>query len=64
MREFQVLSLYATGDRQCDIAKKLRMSPKTVNTHVRNSRDRLNARTIPEMVAMLSVVETPAGVNQ
>ena len=52
-REYEVLQMFALGNRQADIARELSMSPKTVNTHVRNVRERLNAKTITHVVAML-----------
>ena len=43
-REAKVLSLYAQGYSLVDIGKELWISPKTVETHIRNACERLEAR--------------------
>ena len=52
-REFDVLSLYATGRRPAEIAKELRMNEKTVNGHTQHMRDRLGLRTIHQLIAVV-----------
>jgi DNA-binding CsgD family transcriptional regulator len=51
-RERQVLSMLATGDTDVEIARRLELSPATVQTHVRNAKAKLGARTRAQAVAM------------
>jgi DNA-binding CsgD family transcriptional regulator len=51
-RERQVLSMLATGSTVGEIAAELVLSPLTVRTHVRNSKDKLQARTTAHAVAI------------
>jgi DNA-binding CsgD family transcriptional regulator len=51
-RERQILSMLATGDTDAQIAGKLDLSPATVQTHVRNAKAKLGARTRAQAVAM------------
>ena len=51
-RERQILSMLATGDTDVEIAGKLNLSPATVQTHVRNAKAKLGARTSAQAVAM------------
>lgn len=53
-RERDVAQLYASGLRQIDIAKALRMSRKTVSTHIRNMRFRLQVQTIAQLIAVIT----------
>ena len=51
-RERQILGMLATGDTDTQIAAKLSLSPATVQTHVRNAKAKLGARTRAQAVAM------------
>lgn len=51
-RERQILGMLATGDTDAQIAAKLSLSPATVQTHVRNAKAKLGARTRAQAVAM------------
>jgi DNA-binding CsgD family transcriptional regulator len=52
VRERQILSMLASGNTDADIAKRLELSPATVQTHVRNAKAKLGARTRAQAVAM------------
>jgi PAS domain S-box-containing protein len=52
-RELQVLSLLAEGATDPQIAKRLDLSPATVQTHVRNAKAKLGARTRAQAVALV-----------
>ena len=51
-RERQILAMLAAGDTDTQIAHKLELSPATVQTHVRNAKAKLGARTRAQAVAM------------
>jgi DNA-binding CsgD family transcriptional regulator len=51
-REREVLALLATGATDGEIADVLQLSPATVQTHVRNAKTRLGARTRAQAVAL------------
>jgi DNA-binding NarL/FixJ family response regulator len=51
-REREVLSMLAGGRTVGEIAKDLVLSPFTVRTHVRNAKDKLQARTTAHAVAI------------
>lgn len=51
-RERQVLSLIAAGNTVGEVAQDLVLSPLTVRTHVRNAKDKLQARTTAHAVAI------------
>jgi len=51
-RERQILAMLATGDTDVQIAGKLELSPATVQTHVRNAKAKLGARTRAQAVAI------------
>jgi len=51
-REREVLSLIAAGHTVAEIAAELHLSELTVRTHVRNAKDRLNARTTAHAIAL------------
>ena len=51
-RERQILGMLAGGDTDVQIAGKLDLSPATVQTHVRNAKAKLGARTRAQAVAM------------
>ncbi|MGI9019095.1 MAG: response regulator transcription factor [Solirubrobacterales bacterium] len=51
-RERQILAMLAIGDTDVQIAAKLELSPATVQTHVRNAKGKLGARTRAQAVAM------------
>lgn len=51
-RECQVLELLAAGATDAQIAAKLDLSPATVQTHVRNAKAKLGARTRAQAVAI------------
>jgi DNA-binding CsgD family transcriptional regulator len=51
-REREVLGLLAAGRTVAEIAKDLYLSPFTVRTHVRNAKDKLQARTTAHAVAI------------
>jgi PAS domain S-box-containing protein len=52
-RELEVLSLLAGGATDPQIAKELDLSPATVQTHVRNAKAKLGARTRAQAVAIV-----------
>lgn len=51
-REREVLELLATGRTDAQIADLLKLSPATVQTHVRNAKAKLGARTRAQAVAL------------
>ena len=51
-REREILSMIAGGNTVAEIAEKLYLSPFTVRTHVRNAKDKLQARTTAHAVAI------------
>jgi DNA-binding CsgD family transcriptional regulator len=51
-REREILALLATGSTDGQIAASLDLSPATVQTHVRNAKAKLGARTRAQAVAM------------
>jgi DNA-binding CsgD family transcriptional regulator len=51
-RERQILAMLADGDTDVQVAAKLKLSPATVQTHVRNAKAKLGARTRAQAVAM------------
>ncbi|MDQ3759977.1 MAG: LuxR C-terminal-related transcriptional regulator [Actinomycetota bacterium] len=51
-REREVLTLLARGATDTQIAEKLALSPTTVQTHVRNAKTKLGARTRAQAVAL------------
>ena len=51
-REREILGLVATGATDPEIAEALRLSPATVQTHVRNAKAKLGARTRAQAVAL------------
>jgi PAS domain S-box-containing protein len=52
-RELEVLGLLAEGATDPQIAKRLDLSPATVQTHVRNAKAKLGARTRAQAVALV-----------
>ena len=52
MREREVLALLASGATDREIAQMLELSPATVQTHVRNAKAKLGARTRAQAVAL------------
>ena len=52
-RELQVLTMLAAGATDPQIAKELELSPATVQTHVRNAKAKLGARTRAQAVALV-----------
>ena len=51
-RERQILGLLAEGETDAQIAARLELSPATVQTHVRNAKAKLGARTRAQAVAL------------
>jgi PAS domain S-box-containing protein len=51
-REREVLALLAGGETDGQIARRLSLSPATVQTHVRNAKTKLGARTRAQAVAL------------
>jgi DNA-binding CsgD family transcriptional regulator len=51
-RERQILALLAEGETDAQIAARLGLSPATVQTHVRNAKAKLGARTRAQAVAL------------
>jgi DNA-binding CsgD family transcriptional regulator len=51
-REREVLSMLAGGQTVTEIATQLVLSPFTIRTHVRNAKDKLQARTTAHAVAI------------
>ncbi len=51
-REREILSLLAEGETDSQIAARLSLSPATVQTHVRNAKAKLGARTRAQAVAL------------
>lgn len=52
-RELEVLTMLAGGATDPQIAKRLELSPATVQTHVRNAKSKLGARTRAQAVALV-----------
>jgi DNA-binding CsgD family transcriptional regulator len=51
-REREILALLATGATDNEISDILALSPATVQTHVRNAKTKLGARTRAQAVAL------------
>lgn len=51
-RALQILALLAAGHTKVDIGRELYLTGSTVNTHVRNTFEVLNARTTAQAVAV------------
>jgi DNA-binding CsgD family transcriptional regulator len=51
-REREVLTMIAGGKTVAEVASNLVLSPLTVRAHVRNAKDKLQARTTPHAVAI------------
>jgi len=51
-REMQVMRLLVTGKRNCDIAKDLGISDRTVNTHRTRILEKLNVANLVELVEL------------
>jgi PAS domain S-box-containing protein len=51
-REKQILAMLAAGDTDVQVAATLGLAPATVQTHVRNAKAKLGARTRAQAVAM------------
>ena len=51
-REREILGLLARGSTDAQIADHLKLSPATVQTHVRNAKAKLGARTRAQAVAL------------
>ncbi|HEX6524064.1 MAG TPA: response regulator transcription factor [Streptosporangiaceae bacterium] len=51
-REREVLFCLAEGNRRCDVAEHLHMSPNTVRTHLQNLMGKLGVHTALEAVAL------------
>ena len=51
-RERDVLLCLAAGNRRCDVAEQLNMSPNTVRTHLQNLMGKLGVHTALEAVAL------------
>ena len=49
-REMQVLTLIGEANTSSDIAKKLELSKRTVDTHRTNIMQKLNLKTLPELI--------------
>ena len=54
-REREILALLARGSTDVQIAEALELSPATVQTHVRNAKAKLGARTRAQAVALALV---------
>ncbi len=54
-RELEILSLLARGSTDAQTAEILKLSPATVQTHVRNAKAKLGARTRAQAVALALV---------
>ena len=54
-REREILALLARGSTDAKIAETLGLSPATVQTHVRNAKSKLGARTRAQAVALALV---------
>lgn len=52
VREREVLALLASGATDREIAQLLELSPATIQTHVRNAKAKLGARTRAQAVAL------------
>jgi len=51
-REREIVELIAMGESGEEIAEKLALSPETVRTHVRNAKEKLEARNRAQLVAI------------
>jgi DNA-binding CsgD family transcriptional regulator/ketosteroid isomerase-like protein len=51
-REREILSMLAGGNTVAEIASALHLSPFTVRTHIRNAKDKLQARTTAHAIAI------------
>lgn len=58
-REQEILKLLARGLRLAEIAQELSISPKTVESHLENLREKLGCRTIPELRALAMRSQNP-----
>ncbi|HAT4486864.1 TPA: LuxR C-terminal-related transcriptional regulator [Legionella pneumophila] len=55
-REYEVLSVLSDGYTDKQIAKKLSISPRTVEAHINNSKQKLSVKTRAELIAQFSRV--------
>ncbi|MBS0358450.1 MAG: hypothetical protein JSS53_04175 [Proteobacteria bacterium] len=53
-REYTVTAMMANGLTDKKIAKKLNISPRTVETHIINAKQKLNVRTRSELIVKIS----------
>lgn len=60
-REAKILTLYAQGFSAVEIAARLKLSHKTVESHVRYAKERLNARNIHHLIAMFVTAKNEQG---
>jgi DNA-binding CsgD family transcriptional regulator len=60
-REYQVISMYIDGLRQAEMPNKLACSVKTINAHIRVARERVGARTLNELIAMVAASDALRG---
>lgn len=56
-REYQVIAMYIDGVRQAEMPRMLACGVKTINSHLRVSRERLGAKTIHQLVAMVAAAD-------
>jgi LuxR family quorum sensing-dependent transcriptional regulator len=54
-REKEVVTLLAQGKRQTDIARALCVSPRTVEAHVRNAREKTGATSAFDLAVKAAV---------
>ena len=49
-REREIIGALCEGEKPCEMAKRLWLSPRTVEHHLRSARIKLGARTSAQMV--------------
>jgi DNA-binding CsgD family transcriptional regulator len=59
-REKEVVRLLATGQRQCDIARLLSISARTVQDHIASAKRKTAARSTFELAIRAAREQTPA----
>jgi DNA-binding CsgD family transcriptional regulator len=56
-REYQIIAAYMDGARQADIPNAIGCARRTIDSHIRVAKDRLGARTIHQLIAMVATAD-------
>lgn len=53
-REYQCIAMYIDGVRPSAMSLMLALSRKTIDSHLRVARERVGAKTLPQLIAMVA----------